>query len=102
MTGSLEQAVLCLICVALLVGFMKGRMVLSKAVARIAERMEVQGDRLTLKQVYDKRYYLILVLMMALGFVMRALDLPLDVRGGIDVAVGSALIHGSLLYFRRL
>lgn len=101
-TGSLQQAVLCLISVALLIGFIKGRMVLSKAVGRIADRIEAQGDRLTLKQVYDQRYYFILAIMMGLGFLMRSLHLPLDIRGGIDVAIGSALINGSLLYYRRI
>lgn len=100
--GSRQQAVLLVICAALLIGFIKGRTILAKSVGRVIDRMQLQGDRLALHQVYDKRYYLILSLMIGLGFTMRALHLPLDIHGGIDVAIGSALINGSMLYFRRL
>jgi hypothetical protein len=38
--------------------------------------------------------------MMALGLVFRFLPIPIDLRGLIDVAIGSALINGAMLYFR--
>ncbi len=102
MVGSREQAALLIVSLALLVGFIKGRTVLAKAVNRIADRIELQEGPLTLNQVYDKRYYLILLIMVGLGFTMRALNLPHDIHGGIDVAIGAALINGGMLYFRRL
>lgn len=100
--GSRQQAALLIVSVALLIGFIKGRAVLAKAVHRIADRILLQEGLLTLNQVYDRRYYLILLIMVGLGFAMRALNLPHDIHGGIDVAIGAALIHGGMLYFRRL
>jgi hypothetical protein len=98
--SSRQQAMLMIICLSLLVGFVKGRTVLAKSVGRMVERM--QGDKLAFAQVFDKRYGLILGLMMGLGFTLRALHLPHDIHGAIDVAIGSALITGSMLYFRKL
>jgi len=37
---------------------------------------------------------------MGLGMGIRYFGVPVDVRGLIDVAVGSALINGAMLYFR--
>jgi hypothetical protein len=47
---------------------------------------------------YPKSYWLLLASMMALGFLLRLV--PVEVRGFIDVVVGSALLNGALLYFR--
>ena len=102
MAGSRQQAALLIVSVALLIGFIKGRTVLAKSVNRMADRIQLQEGRLTLAQVYDKRYYLVLLLMVGLGFTLRALHLPHDIHGGIDVAIGAALINGGMLYFRRL
>ena len=102
MAGSRQQAALLIISAALLIGFIKGRTVLAKAVSRIVDRIQLQEGLLSLNQVYDKRYYLILLIMVGLGFTMRALNLSHDIHGGIDVAIGAALINGGMLYFRRL
>ena len=37
--------------------------------------------------------------MACLGFILRFF--PLDVRGAVDIAVGSALINGAILYLRH-
>jgi hypothetical protein len=38
--------------------------------------------------------------MVLLGLVIRFLPIPIDARGLVDVAIGSALINGAMLYFR--
>jgi hypothetical protein len=38
--------------------------------------------------------------MMMLGMIFRYLPIPIDVRGFIDLAIGSALMNGAMLYFR--
>jgi hypothetical protein len=97
-----HQAALLLICVSLLIGFIKGRTVLAKTVGRIVQRIVSQTGALTIGQAYDKRYWLVLGLMGCLGMLFRFLHLPADIHGGIDVAIGSALINGAMLYFRHL
>ena len=87
-----------LVGVALLVGFVKGRFVLSKTVRRISLRLaEMQGP-IRFVDAYPKSYWILLASMMALGFLLRLV--PIEVRGFIDVAVGSALLNGAMLYFR--
>jgi len=82
----------------LLVGFVKGRFVLSRTVKRIAGRIDALSEPIRFTQIYPKSYWLILGSMSLLGFVLRFF--PVDWRAFIDVAVGSALINGAMLYFR--
>lgn len=96
-----QQASLLLICGALLIGFVKGRTVLAKTVKRISARIQAGETHLTLNQVYDKKYYIILALMVGIGIGFRYFPIPLDLRGVVDVAIGSALINGAMLYFRH-
>jgi hypothetical protein len=53
-------------------------------------------------QAYDQKYWILLCLMMMLGMMFRFLPIAVDIRGGIDVAIGSALINGAMLYFRQI
>ncbi len=82
----------------LLVGFIKGRFVLAKTVKRIAGRIDSLSEPIQLKTLYPKSYWLLLGSMSLLGFVLQFF--PIDWRAFIDVAVGSALINGAMLYFR--
>jgi len=100
--SSRHQAALLIVCLGLFIGFIKGRTVLAKTVSRIAGRINLHPERLTLKQAYDQRYWIVIGLMMVLGMSFRALSIPYDIRGGVDVAIGSALINGAMLYFRHL
>jgi hypothetical protein len=99
--GSVEQGIMLLICVALLIGFVKGRFVLSRTVDRIVAHLSMQKPPIRFAQAYDKKYYFILAVMMGLGMGMRFLPIPLDIRGFVDVTIGSALMNGSMLYFRK-
>lgn len=97
-TDSIESAALVWIAFALLIGFLKGRKVLSKSVNKSVNRILTLPNPANLSQIYTPSYYLLLGAMVGLGILVRFT--PLDVRGGIDVAVGSALINGAMLYFR--
>jgi hypothetical protein len=101
-TSSRHQAALLIICFGLLIGFVKGRTVLAKTVKRIADRINGHSEGLTLKQAYDQRYWIVIGLMMLIGMMFRMLSIPFDIRGGVDVAIGSALINGAMLYFRHM
>lgn len=101
MTGKVHQTGLVLICVALLIGLIKGRTVLAKTAQRLVLRLRSQQSPITLLQAYDRRYLILLSGMMMLGIVFRFLPIGLDIRGTIDVAIGSALINGAMIYFRE-
>lgn len=101
-SGGVEQAALLLISIALFVGFLKGRMVLSKVVKRGLLRLSDKKDPIAIKEIFSKRDLITFAVMMSLGMAFNLFGLVIDIRGAIDVAVGSALVNGSLLYFKSI
>jgi hypothetical protein len=95
-----EQAALFLVVIGLAVGYLKGRMVLTKSVKRVVDRIFSFPSPVRLIDVYNKSYILLILSMVGLGFIIRFLPISVDIRGVIDVAIGSALVKGSLMYFR--
>ena len=96
-----DEAIVLIIAIALLVGFLKGRHVLRKAAERGIQHICTFPNPTSLFSIYSKRYCLLLLFMIALGMSMKYFNVPHDIRGAIDIAVGSALINGSFSYFRK-
>lgn len=99
--GSLENAVIALIMIGLLIGFYKGRMVLSRSVRRIISRIRSFEEPTHIYKMYSIPYIILLLSMVCLGMTIKYFQIPVDIRGAIDVAIGSALINGSMFYFRQ-
>jgi hypothetical protein len=100
--GSREQAGLLIICLGLMIGFIKGRMVLSKTAGRIMKRLEALPNPCALSSIYPLSYVILIAGMMCLGISLKWMPIPADLKGLVDVAVGSALTNGSAFYFRYL
>ena len=98
--GTAQQAATVFIGLGLLVGYVKGRFVLVKSVRRIVKRIDLLPYPIRFSQAYHPSYWLLIASMIALGVSLRFLPIALDIRGFIDVAIGSALINGSMLFFR--
>ena len=98
--GSAQQASTVVIALGLLIGWLKGRFVLSKTVKRVVDGIAILKTPIRTHQVYSRKYWILIASMIALGMSLRILPIPVDIRGFVDIAVGSALIQGSLLYFR--
>lgn len=98
--GSTDEASIAIVILALTIGYVKGRMVLGKTACKTIERLSVLESPFPLSKLYVPRYYAILLVMMCLGFVFRFFSIAGDIRGFIDLTVGSALVHGSLVYFK--
>jgi hypothetical protein len=79
---------------------MKGRFVLSKTVRRVVHRISSLSEPIRFLDVYSAKYFVLIASMILLGMTLRWLSVPSDIRGMIDVAVGSALMNGAMLYFR--
>lgn len=95
----LEQGILALVALCLAIGYMKGRYVLIRSVQKGVEHIISLPAPASISRMYTKKYYVLLSSMIFLGFLAKFL--PLDVRGSIDVIIGSALLYGALLYFRH-
>ena len=98
--GGIEQSAIALTAIGLYVGFLKGRHVLGKAARKGVERIRSMPNPADLKNIYSPRYYILLGGMILLGMSIKFFGMPSDIRGLVDVAIGSALINGSLVYFR--
>jgi hypothetical protein len=92
---NLDQAALYLIGIGFLIGYFKGRYVLGKTVQKSIERL-LSLSNPALHHLYTKKYLILLGVMVLLGVLVRLA--PLDVRGAVDVAIGTALITGATLY----
>lgn len=98
---SAESASLVLIALGLAIGYGKSRMIFSKAVKRGVAHIRTLPEKASITSVYTPRYLLLLGVMVLLGLSMKWFSVPLDIRGLVDVAVASALINGSMMYFRQ-
>jgi hypothetical protein len=97
--GGLDQAAIAWIVFALLIGFIKGRRVFSKSVQRSVKRILALPNPSSLSKIYAPSYYILLGSMVLLGVLVRFTTQ--DIRGGVDIAIGSALVNGAMLYFRQ-
>ena len=102
LSGNAQQAALLLICLGLLIGFFKGRFVLNKTAARVIRRIQKLPNPCSVFSLYSPSYLALLSSMILLGVLLKFIPIPFDIKGIIDVAIGSALTNGSSFYFRHL
>ncbi|GAB5410926.1 MAG: hypothetical protein ChlgKO_00400 [Chlamydiales bacterium] len=98
-SSSFDQAVLLLIATALILGFLKGRVALRDVVNRTISRMQ---EKVALKNLFALRDLCLNAFMVVLGLLIRFLPITNDVRGFIDVVIGSGLMNGAMLFVRKL
>lgn len=102
LAGDPEQGSLLVVMGGLLVGFLKGRVVLAKTARRVIARIVSLPSPCAVSKLYSRSYLLLLSSMVLLGLAFKWLPLAYDLKGFIDVAIGSALVNGSAFYFRHL
>lgn len=95
-----QEAAILIAAIALYIGFLKGKHVLTKAANRGIERTLSLPNPAPIHQIYSRKYYLLIGIMVLLGISLKYSGIPNDIRGAIDIAIGSALINGSIHYFR--
>lgn len=88
---------LCLITGSLLLGWVKGRMVLKKSAQKVCSRIKEQKEPLSLLSIYPKSYLILIPVMASLGIFLKTL--PLLMHAAIDLAVATALFSASFTYF---
>ncbi len=95
-----ERNATVLMMVGLVIGFLKGRFVLAKTVKRVVARIQSLPLPIRPWNAYAPSYWILIGCMVLLGMSFRFIPLPIEYRGLIDVAIGSALANGAMLYFR--
>lgn len=99
-SGAVMPGVIFLVGMGLLVGWMKGRFLLIKSVHRTVQRLSGLKGLIPLFKLYRLQDCLLVAVMIGLGKLMQWIHCPNDLRGLINIAVGSALVSGATLYFR--
>ncbi|HXF29174.1 MAG TPA: hypothetical protein VN457_04935 [Chlamydiales bacterium] len=94
-----ETMIMVLIVSAVLIGHFKGRFMLGKVAAKSFDRISKLPNPTNIQNLYTKGNLIVIGLMMLLGMSIKYVGLSPTVRGFIDVAVGTALIQGSMRYF---
>jgi len=95
-----QQALTAITAVCFLVGYAKGRFVLMRSVKSGVQRILAHPNPSEIKNIYAKKYYFLMALMMGLGMLLKVVKIPADIHGAIDLAIGAALIKGALGYFK--
>ena len=98
--NSSEHAAIMILSFALFLGIIKGRFILGRTARRTVSRILQTPEPISLKEIFPPKYLVLVAFMISLGFFMNRSSLSFDIRGIIDVAVGSALIQGGMQYFR--
>ena len=88
--------------VATLIGFIKGKFVLSKTANRNKTRIFNLNDPVGLQDLFSKPFYFLIPMMMALGVILRSFNEYLGgyiVVAAIYCGIGMALIVSSRVYW---
>ena len=101
MLGSAENVCTAHIMASVVIGFIKGRWVLAKTAKCVTQRILSLPNLCPISSIYSRSYLIMLSSMILLGVSMKWLAIPYDVKGVIDIAIGSALTNGAALYFRH-
>lgn len=99
-TGAVIPSIILIIAVGLIIGIFKARFALSRSVKRTIDRIYPHQGPIKITQLYRIHDYLLIAAMIGVGRLMHFLAFPSDLHGLVDVAIGSALINGAMIYFR--
>lgn len=98
--GSPENICIALIAFGLLIGYFKGQYALAKSAKRMASRLQAAPNPASLGTLFSPGYRLLVLGMMSLGMSMQFFGVPPEIRGFIDIAVGTGLIQGGVISLR--
>ena len=99
---TIENAAILLIICGMLIGYFKGRFVLGKSAKRGVDRIRSFPNPTSIANIYSAKYYILLGTMVAMGMSIKYMGFDSDIRGFVDVIIGSALINGSMIYFKLI
>lgn len=91
-----------LIVAALIIGFGKGKFVLTKTSNKNIERIDQFTEPKKPIQVYSLRSWIIIALMVGISVALNIFQVDNIVRGPINLGIGVALIISSLAYMKAL
>ena len=101
---STQNAIILSLVLAVLIGLVKGRFVLSKTARKNKARIHGLEDPVRIHQIFSKPFYFLIPMMMGLGVLLRSYNEYLGgyvVVAAIYCGIGMALIISSRTYWAR-
>lgn len=89
---------------ALIIGFIKGKLVLFKAANKTSQRIYAQPEKASVCSVFSRETWIVIFLMILIGQILRRFIVPIDYRdclGLLYVLIGLALSTASYVYWKN-
>lgn len=96
---NMQNFVYGLISVGIAIGFLKGNMVFRKLALKNVQRLKTK-NRVAPWDIYPRSTWMIIMVMMGIGMLLKQFPMISDIRAAILIGVGSALIQGGIFYLR--
>lgn len=97
---SAQNGIILLLTLSLLTGSIIGRAFLSNKALKQIKRIKSLPEPTKLLNIYPIGYCIIIACITLVGVTIKYFPLTYDTGGAIDIVVGSALMNGSMSYFR--
>lgn len=96
-----EQSLMMMLSIGLMVGYLKGRFIMTRSVQRFMRGIVQLDEPLTIRDILTTKYLILIGCMMILGIILRYLPIPFSIKATVDFAVGVALLYGSFYTFQQ-
>jgi len=93
--GSSSSHFISLLAISLCLGVGKSILILDRVAKKIVERIELRGEGRCLASFYSLRAWALVILMMAMGRILRGAGISYSILGVIYAAVGTGLLMSS-------
>ena len=92
---STSDHIIGLLAISLCLGLGKSLLVLDRVSSRIVKRIELRGEGRCLASFYSLRVWVIVIIMMLMGRILRGAGISYSLLGLIYTAVGTSLLMSS-------
>lgn len=89
------------ISISLLLGWIKGKFILTKSVDRMVRHIVSFDEPLKWKSLFPKSFFMVMFAMMLLGLSLKHLPLSDYIKGGMDTTIATALLYGAWIFYRK-
>lgn len=87
------------ISLAFLIGFLKGKFVLSKSAKRLIDRIQDLKSPIRIRNVYPTYYFFLVLFIGLMGVFLKKAPINSGLKGVVNLCVSIALLRGSCVYF---
>lgn len=99
-TGAVIPSIVVSVFLGLLLGYAKSKWAFVRMIRKTVQRIYPMPGLVRISSLYRLHEALLIIAVIALSRIAKILHFPPDIQGVINIAIGSALISGAVVYFR--